>query len=97
MEIKLSPQRRDGALVLSREGETLTINGTIVDMSTIGEGAEGVLGDTLCEGWIVGEVTRSGGHLSLTIVLPHGPTPSDAVAFPAPIIDPPDGPITLPT
>lgn len=97
MEIKLSPQRRDEALSLSREGETLTINDTIVDLSAIAEGAEGVLGETLCEGWIVGEVTRNGGGLSLTIVLPHGPNPSDAVAFPAPINDPPDGPITLPT
>lgn len=97
MEIKLSPQRRDETLSLTRNGETLTINGTVIDLSAVVEGAEGVLGDALCEGWVVGEVTRSGGSLSLTIVLPHGPNPSNAVAFPAPIIDPPDGPITLPT
>ena len=34
--------------------------------------------------------------LGLTLVLPHGPNPSQAVAFPDPIIDPPDGEIQLP-
>ena len=46
--------------------------------------------------WIVGDVSRIDGELHLTLRLPHGPNPSQAVAFPAPLTVLGDGPIPLP-
>jgi hypothetical protein len=38
----------------------------------------------------------NGEYFNLTLILPHGPAPSRAVAFPSPLNDPPDGPLTIP-
>jgi hypothetical protein len=46
--------------------------------------------------WIVGPVERIEGEIHLTLILPHGPNPSAAVAFPEPIINPADGVVALP-
>ncbi|MCY1377653.1 hypothetical protein D9M69_652360 [compost metagenome] len=48
-----------------------------------------------CE-WIVGPIERIGSQLRLTLILPHGANPSEAVAFPAVLDNPPDGALTLP-
>jgi hypothetical protein len=95
MDIKLSPQRRDDTLELSKAGDVLTINGAPFDFSALPDGATIPAGEVPCE-WIVETVERIGGSLRLTLVLPHGPNPSQAVAYPQPIIDPPDGVIALP-
>lgn len=95
MIIALSPQRRDAPLAVSRAGDVLTINGAAYDFAPLAEG------DTLpaeavdCE-FIGGDVSRIGGKLRLTLTLPHGPNPPPHVAFPADIVDPPDGAIALP-
>ncbi|MQW37416.1 hypothetical protein [Sinorhizobium meliloti] len=95
MRINLSPQRRDDAIEVSKAGDILTINGAPFDFSSLPEGATIHAGDVPCE-WIAGPIERVGGKLHLTLILSHGPGPSQAVAFPAPIIDPPDGVIALP-
>ena len=41
-------------------------------------------------------ITRVGGELQIILLLPHGPNPSQEVAFPAAIEDAPDGVIDLP-
>lgn len=95
MKIILSPQRRDDALDVSKVGDVLTINGAAFDFSALPDGATIPAGEVPCD-WIAGPIERVAGELHLTLILPHGPSPSQAVAFPAPIIDPPDGVILLP-
>lgn len=95
MYITLSLVRADESLIVSREGDTLRLNGETFDFSQLPEGA------TLPEGaivsdWIAGPVSRINGELHLTLRLPHGPNPSRAVAFPDSIHITEDGPIPLP-
>lgn len=99
MLINLSPYAKlpnsDDDLIVTKSGDVLTINGEVFDFSSLPDGAEIPAYTIPCE-WITGPVERLGGKLYLTLRLPHGPIPSLTVAFPAPIIDPPDGPLALP-
>jgi hypothetical protein len=95
MQIKLSPQRRDIVLTVSKAGDTLTINGQAFDFSVIPDGAT-LPGTAIdCE-FVVGDVERIDGDLHITLILPHGPNPSPSIAFPALFVDPPDGDLELP-
>lgn len=96
MIIDLSPQRRDDLLEVAKAGDALTINGVAFDFSALPDGATIPAGDVPCE-WLVGPVERIAGDLHLTLILPHGPSPSQTVAFPPPLIDPADGVIALPS
>ncbi|QAZ47563.1 hypothetical protein [Mesorhizobium sp. Pch-S] len=95
MIITLSPQRRDDTLVVSKAGDILTINSEQFDFSTLPDGATIPHGDIPCE-WIAGSVDRIAGELQIALILPHGPNPSQAEAFPDPITVMSDGPIALP-
>jgi len=95
MHVNLSPQRRDDALTVTKSGDVLTINGHAFDFSGLPDGAVIPAGEVPCE-WIVGPVERVAGELQLTLILPHGANPSQAVAFPAPIVGPLDGTIAFP-
>ena len=95
MKISLTPVRRDDTLVVTKAGDILTINGDRFNFSSLPDGATYPAGETGCE-WIAGPVERFDGALHLTLILPHGPDPSHEVAFPSPIIDPPDGLVVLP-
>ena len=95
MRILLSPQRRDGALTLSRQDDALIVNGDRLDFSAIPDGATLPRGAIDSE-WIAGDVHRIGGELHVTLLLPHGDSPSQAVAYPAPIAPTGNGPIALP-
>jgi len=95
MRISFSPQRRDDTLTISRAGDILTINGEAFDFSSLPEGGTIPAGEVPCE-WIVGSVHRIDGVLHLTLLLPHGPNPSPAVAFPEPIVLTVDGPVSVP-
>ena len=95
MHITLNPQRRDDKIIVSKSGDTLTINGIAYDFSVIPDGATIPASAVDCE-YITGNVERINGVLHLSLILPHGPNPSQAVAFPAPIINPPDGELELP-
>jgi hypothetical protein len=95
MRIKLQPQRRDDALSVYKSGDVLTINDEPFDFSSLPDGATIPEGEVPCE-WIVGPVDRVDGELHLSLILPHGPNPSAAVAFPEPITVTDDGPVTLP-
>lgn len=96
MQIKLSPQRLDGTLIASKAGDVLTLNGEAFDFTQLPEGAT-LPTEATASDWIVGPVSRINGELHLTLRLPHGPNPSQAVAFPEPIHVTEDGPIALPT
>lgn len=95
MQISFAPQRRDGTLDVVTDGDTLTINGDVLDLSALPDGSTLPAGAVACA-WIVGPVARIGGVLHLTLLLPHGPDPSPAVAYPEPIIVTEDGPVPVP-
>lgn len=95
MHITLSSQRRDNTLAVSRQGDTLTINGEAFDFSVIPEGAS-LPADAVACPYIIGTVERIAGVLHLTLLLPTGPSASHAANFPEPIINPADGVLELP-
>ena len=85
MIVNMSPVRCDEPLpdvIYSKD--SLTINGQAFDFGPLPEGA--ILPAAAVEShWIVGRVERIDGEIHLTLILPHGPNPSNAVAFPEPI------------
>ncbi|WP_295808871.1 hypothetical protein [uncultured Nitratireductor sp.] len=95
MRISFSPQRRDTTLELSRAGDVLTINGDPFDFSGVPEGAS-LPQEAIAGNWFVGPVERVAGQLRMTLVLPHGPNPSPAVAFPEALNVTSDGAIDVP-
>ncbi|KKX25412.1 hypothetical protein [Rhizobium sp. LC145] len=95
MRVSFSPQRRNDALKAHKSGDIITLNGESFDFSELPAGATIPAGEVPCE-WIVGPVERIDGEIHLTLILPHGPNPSSAVASPAPLVSPPDGVLDLP-
>lgn len=95
MHITLSPVRLDETLTASLAGDVLTLNGEAFDFGPLPEGAT-LPAEAIDSEWIVGPVSRIDGELHLTLRLPHGPNPSQAVAFPALLTVLEDGPIPLP-
>jgi hypothetical protein len=95
MNITLSPQRRDDTLTVTKQDNTLTINGTAYDFSVIPDGATLPKDATDCA-WLASDVERIDGVLHLTLLLPHGANASQAARFPQPIINPADGVLELP-
>lgn len=93
MRISFSPMRRNDALVASKAGDIITINGESFDFSSLPDGA--TIPDVPCE-FITGPVDRIDGEIHLTLILPHGRNPSQAVSFPEPITVTEDGQIALP-
>ena len=96
MKINLSPVRSDETVTFSRAGDTLTINGEPFDFAQLPDGAT-LPTEAIGFDHFVGPVERISGELHLTLRLPHGPNPSQAVAFPQPITVTQDGPVELPT
>ena len=95
MKLTLSPTRTDTPLIVSRAGDTLTLNGEEFDFGPLGEG-ETLPADAIDSEWIAGDVTRTDGALHITLRLPHGANAPEETRFPETIIDPPDGEIALP-
>ncbi|WP_236066334.1 tail fiber assembly protein [Pseudomonas palmensis] len=96
MRIKLSPFSADETLVLSRSGESITINGMKLDFEALPDGAMLPATATGCP-WLYGPVQRIDGELTLTVRLPHGAQASEQSRFPVDIVNPPDGRVPLPT
>lgn len=96
MRISFSPQRRDDTLTLERTApDRVRINGELFNFGPLADGDTIPAGVVPCD-WIVGPVERIDGHVCLTLILPHGPNPSQRVAFPASITVTDDGPIAVP-
>ncbi|WP_269210607.1 MULTISPECIES: tail fiber assembly protein [Pseudomonas] len=96
MRIKLSPFSADETLVLSRSGESITINGMKLDFEALPDGAMLPATATSCS-WLYGAIERVAGELTLTVRLPHGAQASEQSRFPVDIVNPPDGRVPLPT
>lgn len=95
MHITFSPQRRDDTLTVTKQGDTLTINGTAYDFSVIPDGATLPKDATDCA-LLASDVERIDGVLHLILILPNSAAASEAARFPAPIINPADGALELP-
>ena len=95
MIINLFPVRMDATLEASVVDDVISLNGQAFDFTKLPEGAT-LPADAIDSEHFVGPVERINGELHLTLRLPHGPNPSQAVAFPEPITVTKDGPITLP-
>ena len=95
MIINLSPQRRDDTITVIKTGDTITINGVAFDFSQLPEGAT-LPASAVDSEFFCGPVSRVGGELELTLLLPHGPNPSQAQAWPETITMTDDGDVPLP-
>jgi len=95
MKIRLSPQRRDDTLEVIRSGSTLIVNGESFDFSVMGDGDTLPMAAVQSE-WFVGDIEKVGGELSLTLLLPLPPNFSQEQAFPADLVDVPNGPVVFP-
>lgn len=95
MHISFSPQRRDDPVpdLYRTAPDRLRINGELFNFGPLPDGA--TIPEVPCE-WIVGPVERISGEIHLTLILPHGPNPSQTVAFPQPIVVTEDGPVAVP-
>lgn len=71
MQIKLSMVRCDEPLCVHRAGDVLRINGALLDLSSVSEGDILPRNAVHCR-WIGGDITRKGGELILTLMVPHG-------------------------
>lgn len=95
MQISFTPVRSDGALEVSRQGDILTINGEAFDFGPLPEGASLPRSAVDCE-WLATDVERTGGEISLTLLLPHGANAPEETRFPQTIALAGDGPVPVP-
>lgn len=90
MDIKLSPQRRDGPVTITKKGDVLTINGEAFDLTPLPDGGS-LPGHAIdCE-LIVGDVHRKNGAIQITLIAPHGPNPTQEESSPEPRLNAADG------
>lgn len=96
MLLTFTPVRSDDRLEIARSGDALELNGRTFDFAPLPAGAVLPQASIACD-WIAGDVSRdAAGRLTVPLVLPHGANAPEAARFPAPVDDPPDGPVTLP-
>ena len=94
--IKLSPFRGDqSAPSVSVNGFALTIDGETFDFSPLQDG-QALPATAVDSEWFTDEISRAGDTLFVTLRLPYGLNPSDAVAFPDPILVTKAGTVKLP-
>lgn len=95
MRVLFSPQRRDDTLEIIKQGDVLTINGEVFDFTDLPDGGTLPREAVDCE-WLSSAVERIEGDIHLTLLLPHGPNPSQDVAFPETLLNPANGTVQVP-
>jgi len=95
MIIRFSPSLRDYPLDMDREGDVLMLNGEVFDFSPLLEGAT-LPAEAISSEWFKGEVTRVGGELEMTILLPHGLNAPESTRFATELVVTEDGTVDLP-
>ena len=96
MIIQLSPQINGKNLVVSKKGDSLTINGESFNFTPLSEGSI-LPASAVDSDFITGTLTRQNGQLMITILMPILADAGEEARFPAPIVNPPDGYIKFPT
>ena len=81
MKIYLSPVRADEKLKASVKEDSITINGSVLDFSPLQEG-ETLPAAAIFSDWVVGDVHRIAGEITLTLRLPHGANAPQETRFP---------------
>lgn len=95
MNIKLSPIRRDDTLVVVKASNVLTTNGEVFDFTPMG-GGDTLPRDAIASTWFAGDVNNEAGELTLTLTLPNPRNYSQEQAFPADMVNVPDGLVVFP-
>lgn len=95
MRIKLTPQRRDDTLEVVKAGSILTLNSKTFDFSRMNDG-DTLPGSAILSDWFAGDVDNISGDLTLTLLLPLPANFSPEQAFPADLLNVPDGPVIFP-
>jgi len=83
MIINLSPQRRGESIVVSVEGDVITVNGEEYDFGQVGEGD--LLPVKATPDLFVSDITRTNGAIVLTLLFPTPANATQAQNFPEPI------------
>ena len=98
MIINLTPNRTDEPQpTITVAGDVLTVNDVVFDLSQLGEG-DRLPSDAVDSHWVVeSDITRTGGDIVVTLLLPIGPDAPEESRFPAPSIVNSNGPVTLPS
>lgn len=96
MRIKLCPVRSDAHLTAVKQGDTLTINGTMLDFARLENGST-LPGAAVGSESVYGPVERIDGELIITLVMPHAADAPEPARFPADLANVPDGQVRLPT
>lgn len=95
MILNYSPQRRDDTLIIVKQGDILTINGTAYDFSRLPNGAT-LPREAVDSEWIVSDVHRINGEIELTLLFPIRADASHEARFPQPINVTTNGQVVLP-
>jgi hypothetical protein len=95
MKINLTPQRREQSLEVVKLGNTLKLNGELFDFTPMSEG-DTLPASAIASNWFFGTVDKIDGEIELTLFLPLPKNFSTEQAFPLPLVDVPDGPVTFP-
>lgn len=94
-KINLSPQFSYTTLSIKKAGNSLTINGTPYDFSSLNDGDE-IPADAISDPSIVGKITKDNGIIKITILMPYSdPDAEESVLFPEPIILDEDGEVSF--
>ncbi|MEA5673240.1 tail fiber assembly protein [Pseudomonas sp. MH2] len=95
MIIKLSPVRSDETLAVSRQGDTLIVNGISLDFGPLPDGAT-LPASAIAVPCLIDPIERTAGKLIVSLRLPHAADAPESARFPVDIVDPSDGPVELP-
>jgi len=87
MKIFITPVRSDLRLSAEVKGDSLILNGEVVDFSSLGEG-ERLPQSAIDSHWVASDVTRVNGEITLTLVCPHGHSAPDETRFPTALNEP---------
>ena len=91
----LSPQRREDTLEVVKDGSKLIINGTEYDFTPLEDGSTLPAEAVDCE-FILGEISRAGDTITITVILPNTAEASEEARFPKPILISKNGKVALP-
>ena len=82
MKVMFSPVRMDEQLSATVAGDSITLNGEVLDFRPLLEG-ETLPQGSISNPWIVGVVERVNGEIYLTLRIPHGANAPEETRFPA--------------
>lgn len=85
-KMTLSPHLSNDVLHLSKTGNTLTINGSSYDFSSMNDG-DVIPSDAISDPNIIGAISKEDGVVNLTILMPYSdPDADESVTFPEPLL-----------